>query len=767
FLEHPAAAPEVTAPHEPDPATGSHDPAGGPSPAAPPAGGTVGPYKLLEVIGEGGMGTVWMADQLHPIRRRVALKVIKPGMDSRAVLLRFEAERQALALMDHPHIARVLDAGTIGPLPPAGRDPTPYPPPPRGEGGPDGLPRPLGSGLPPPLPVGEGAGGWGLSSPGRPYFVMELVRGVPITQFCDERQLSVADRLRVFQQVCGAVQHAHQKGVIHRDLKPSNILVESHDGKPVPKVIDFGLAKAVGAAPLTDRSLFTGFGAVLGTPLYMAPEQADLGAVDVDTRADVYALGVVLYELLTGTTPVEKKRLAAAAWDEVRRVIREEEPPAPSARLSGSAGRASVAALRRTDPGKLGRFVKGDLDWVVMKALAKERGRRYESAAGFAADIERFLNHEPVAAGPPTAGYKLRRFVRRNRAAVMAAGLMLFVLAAGAGLSTWQAVRATAAEREARESARVADEERTKADAVRVVAEQNAERERAVHRRAHETITTFVHHVESDLAPLVEVTDGVRAINLFPDLPVELDWNNRFMVGRVLDYYDSLPPMQGQTREDMEFWARAHADAAGVRNKFGYYDAAAAHLRHVLALRERIVGDNPSDLTGRKLLRDAYEELAKTLQRGKQHQAAMPYWQRAVSLSQPDDRGFRLSWAKGLAMNGMVDDALAVVDSVAPKGFIEIYDAACAIALASAACGEDPDRQTALASRAMRILETLNRDDRGKGDLILLTALKLDPDLALLRHRPDFQELFAAVAYKYRRAKGLPEQAPPPREVRR
>src|SRR5262245_5133874 len=244
---------------------------------------------------------------------------------------------------------------------------------------------------------------------------MELVKGVTLTQFCDERQLSIADRLVIFQQLCHAVQHAHQKGIIHRDLKPSNILVESHDGRPVPKVIDFGLAKAMNALPLTDRSLFTNFGAMLGTPLYMAPEQAEFSAIDVDTRADIYALGVILYELLTGTTPLEKKRLAQAAWDEIRRVIKEEEPPRPSTRLSTSEARASIAAQRQSEPHKLGKYVRGDLDWIVMKALAKERDRRYQTASAFAADVERFLRHEPVSAGPPTVAYKLRKFVRRNR----------------------------------------------------------------------------------------------------------------------------------------------------------------------------------------------------------------------------------------------------------------------------------------------------------------------------------------------------------------
>ncbi len=368
--------------------------------SAPPAedvGAVVaGRYKLLQQIGEGGMGSVFMAEQMRPVKRMVAFKVIKAGMDSKQVLARFESERQALALMDHPNIAKVLDAGT--------------------------------------------------TERGYPFFVMELVKGVPLTQFCDERHLSVGDRLIIFQQICRAVQHAHQKGIIHRDLKPSNILVESHDGRAVSKVIDFGLAKAMNAMPLTDRSLFTNYGAVLGTPLYMAPEQAEFSAIDVDTRADVYALGVILYELLTGTTPVEKKRFAKAAWDEIRRVIKEEEPQTPSARLSGNAGLASIAARRQMEPKKLGKLVRGDLDWIVMKALAKERDRRYETANAFAADVERFLNDEPVSAGPPTLGYKFRKFVHRNRARVTVAAVLLLALLAGVTVSTWQAIRATRAE---------------------------------------------------------------------------------------------------------------------------------------------------------------------------------------------------------------------------------------------------------------------------------------------------------------------------------
>jgi eukaryotic-like serine/threonine-protein kinase len=405
---------------------GSADSAPPPAPRPAEDVGAVvaGRYKLLQQIGEGGMGSVFMAEQMRPVKRMVAFKVIKAGMDSKQVLARFESERQALALMDHPNIAKVLDAGT--------------------------------------------------TERGHPFFVMELVKGVPLMQFCDDRQVSVVERLKIFQQICHAVQHAHQKGIIHRDLKPSNILVESHDGRAVSKVIDFGLAKAMNAMPLTDRSLFTNYGAVLGTPLYMAPEQAEFSAIDVDTRADVYAIGVILYELLTGTTPVEKKRFAKAAWDEIRRVIKEEEPQTPSARLSANAGLASIAARRQMEPKKLGKLVRGDLDWIVMKALAKERDRRYETANAFAADVERFLNDEPVSAGPPTLGYKFRKFVHRNRARVTVAAVLLLALLAGVTVSTWQAIRATRAESNA------LDEQGKAANAL-IVAERS--RQEAVEQR--------------------------------------------------------------------------------------------------------------------------------------------------------------------------------------------------------------------------------------------------------------------------------------------
>jgi serine/threonine protein kinase/Flp pilus assembly protein TadD len=360
-------------------------------------GTVVGPYKLLEQIGEGGFGVVFLAEQQQPLRRKVALKVIKPGMDSRQIIARFEAERQALALMDHPNIARVLDAGA--------------------------------------------------TDAGRPYFVMELVEGIPLTQFCDDHRLTLRERLGLFTHVCRAVQHAHHKGVIHRDLKPSNVLVTLHDGAPVPKVIDFGIAKAVGQQ-LTDKTLVTGFAQLVGTPLYMSPEQAGLSALDVDTRSDVYALGVLLYELLTGSTPFEKERLRKAAYDEVLQIIREEEAPKPSTRIS-TLGQAAptVAEQRRVDPKRLGRLLRGELDWIVLMALEKDRARRYATAQELADDLRRYLDHEPILARPPTPVYRARKWARRHRAVVWAASAML-VLGAVFGGGTWfwwAQMRATAA----------------------------------------------------------------------------------------------------------------------------------------------------------------------------------------------------------------------------------------------------------------------------------------------------------------------------------
>jgi WD40 repeat protein/serine/threonine protein kinase/tetratricopeptide (TPR) repeat protein len=351
-------------------------------------GTVIGPYKLLQTIGEGGMGTVYMAEQIRPVRRLVALKVIKAGMDTRSVLARFGAERQALALMDHPNIAKVLDAGA--------------------------------------------------TETGRPYFVMELVKGVPITRYCDDRRLSLRERLELFVPVCQAVQHAHQKGIIHRDLKPSNILIAQYDGRPAPKVIDFGVAKATGQR-LTEQTLYTEFGAVVGTLEYMSPEQAELNQLDIDTRSDVYSLGAILYELLTGSTPLGRERLKAAAFVEMLRIIREEDSPRPSERLSTTEELPSIAACRQVEPRRLSALLRGELDWIVMKALEKDRKRRYETANSLAADLLRYLDDEPVQACPPSTWYRFRKFARRNRAVLATASVVAAALVAVAVISVMYA----------------------------------------------------------------------------------------------------------------------------------------------------------------------------------------------------------------------------------------------------------------------------------------------------------------------------------------
>jgi len=400
------------------------------------AGTVIGPYKLLEQIGEGGFGVVFMAEQQHPVRRRVALKVLKPGMDTRQVVARFEAERQALALMDHPNIAKVHDGGS--------------------------------------------------TELGRPYFVMELVKGIPITDFCDENHLTVRERLELFVPMCQAVQHAHQKGVIHRDLKPSNVLVTLHDGVAVPKVIDFGVAKAMGQQ-LTERTLFTKFAQMVGTPLYMSPEQAEMSGLDVDTRADIYALGVMLYELLTGTTPLDKDRLKEN-YDEIRRIIREEEPPRPSTRISTlGADAVTVSASRGSEPRKLSAQVRGELDWIVMKCLEKDRNRRYESVSGLVADVQRYLHDEPVQACPPSAWYRFRKFARRNKVALASASV-----AGVAAVFLVTGIVVIAGEQQARQIAdqarQIAEQAALRAEDERKKADENAQRENYFH------LISLAHH---------------------------------------------------------------------------------------------------------------------------------------------------------------------------------------------------------------------------------------------------------------------------------
>ena len=470
-------------------ATAVFAPASATANPSPPAGmmegpgSTIGPYKILQLIGEGGFGYVYMAQQVTPVKRKVALKIVKPGMDSKQVVGRFEGERQALAMMDHPNIARVYDAGTT---------PT-----------------------------------------GRPYFVMELVKGVAITRYCDDAKLSTRERLELFIDVCHAVQHAHHKGIVHRDLKPSNVLVTLHDDKPVVKVIDFGIAKAMNQ-DLTDGTVFTEFRQIIGTPEYMSPEQASMSGLDVDSRTDIYSLGVLLYELMAGFAPFDPARMRAAGLAEIQRIIKEDEPARPSTRLGRTRGRTTptggahstpgldgaatttvedVARQRRTDPTSLRRLLAGDLDWVCMKAMEKDRRRRYETASAMADDIRRHLNHEPILARPPTAAYRLRKFARRNRAAVGAVGGVLFALlltlaALGYGFLEVRAERDRTAERETETRAKML---LSSMNAVRKYTADNVRPALAVAGtgRAEATIPDYHQHFVKEMVP------GFSALQVF------------------------------------------------------------------------------------------------------------------------------------------------------------------------------------------------------------------------------------------------------------
>ncbi len=398
-------------------------------------GDIIGHYKIREKLGEGGCGVVYVAEQTEPVRRRVALKVIKLGMDTRSVIARFEAERQALAMMDHPNIARVLDAGA--------------------------------------------------TETGRPYFVMELVRGIKITDYCDQNHLNTSQRLELFVQVCHAVQHAHQKGIIHRDIKPSNILVTLHDGVPVPKVIDFGIAKAT-EGRLSDLTVYTELRQFIGTPAYMSPEQAEMSGLDIDTRSDIYSLGVLLYELLTGRTPFDAQELIQSGLDQMRRTIREKEPMRPSTRLSTMlvADLTAVAKRQSAEPPKLVHFIRGDLDWIVMKALEKDRTRRFESASGLALDVHRFLKNEPIEARPPSGLYRFQKWVRRNKTAFAAAAAVVAALVLGLGLSLYLFIR----ERHALRSERAALQRAVAAERRQAELREQAEKGLALEKQVREMV---------------------------------------------------------------------------------------------------------------------------------------------------------------------------------------------------------------------------------------------------------------------------------------
>jgi len=507
-------------------------------PAEPEQSGTIiGRYKLLERIGEGGFGIVYMAEQQHPVRRKVALKVIKPGLDTRQVIARFEAERQALALMDHENIARVLDAGA--------------------------------------------------TDAGRPYFVMELVHGVPITEYCDRNQLAPRQRLELFVQVCRAVQHAHTKGIIHRDIKPTNVLVTLHDGVPVPKVIDFGIAKATGQQ-LTDKTLFTNFAQMIGTPLYMSPEQAEMSGTDVDTRSDIYSLGVLLYELLTGTTPLDKERFRKAAFDEVRRMIREEEPPRPSTRLSESRDLlASISAQRHTEPAKLTRLVRGELDWIVMRALEKDRTRRYETANGLARDIDRYLNDERVEACPPSASYRLQKFTRRYRMPIAVAAGFLLLLVAGTIISTWQAIRIGSEQQNTLAQKLEADRQRKRAETERSTA-QAAEQKALTEARKSEQVAAFMTDMLKGVGPSVALGRDTAMLREILET-----------TAKRLDSLNGQPAVEADLRMVL----------GSVYLDLAEYQQAEAMFRAALTLRRESLGSSHPDVA--RVLVDLGESLSK------------------------------------------------------------------------------------------------------------------------------------------------------------
>ncbi|HEU0009489.1 MAG TPA: serine/threonine-protein kinase [Verrucomicrobiae bacterium] len=592
FLQQPAPGAPLVAP--PSGGTASESPEGAaPSPLAEKEGDRIGRYKLLEKIGTGGFGDVWMADQEEPVRRRVALKVIKLGMDTREVIARFEAERQALALMDHPNIAKVFDGGATG--------------------------------------FGESE----IRNPkseiphGRPYFVMELVRGIRITDYCDTNNLPTVERLNLFVQVCQAVQHAHQKGIIHRDIKPSNILVTINDGVPVPKVIDFGIAKAT-EQRLTDKTVFTRFMQFLGTPAYMSPEQAELTSLDIDTRSDIYSLGVLLYELLTGKTPFDAKELLAAGLDEIRRVIREVEPPTPSTRLKQS----QLACLRGHAKSEIRNpksEIDQDLDWIVMKCLEKDRSRRYDTANTLATDIQRFLNHEPVLARPPSALYRWQKFAHKHRVAVAAAAGFIFVLTAAtvvsAVLALWanrERAKAETAQISEAEHRQAAEKERNRAAAaeqgqikLRQRAEANENRARTEATKSKQ-VATFLSEMLKGVGPSValgrdtamlrEILDNT-AKRLAKDLKnqPEVEAELRLIIGKTYKDLGQYEEALAMTREALRLRrsifspeSPAVADALDslgtVLYEQGNLPTAEAVGRESLAMRRKVFGAESAEV---------------------------------------------------------------------------------------------------------------------------------------------------------------------------
>ncbi len=580
-------------------------------PSADPEAGTViaGKYKLTEKVGEGGMGSVWVANQTEPVKRKVAVKLIKAGMDSKQVLARFEAERQALAVMDHPNIAKVLDGGLHD---------------------------------------------------GRPYFVMELVKGVPITTFCDARKLTPQQRLELFVPVCQAIQHAHQKGVIHRDIKPSNVLVALYDDKPVPKVIDFGIAKATGAA-LTEHTLDTGIGAVVGTPAYMSPEQASLNNLDIDTRSDVYALGVLLYELLTGSPPFSGKELQKQGLLEMLRVVREEEPPRPSAKLSTADALPSLSANRGTEPKKLTGLLRNELDWIVMKALEKDRARRYDTANGFAADVTRYLSGEAVQAHPPSTAYRVKKFVRRNRVQVTAAGVVFVVLLAGMAGTTFGLLQADEKRRDAEQAREDEAEQRRVADAEKGKAVAAAEEERKAKREAD------AKRAEAETNLGFATSSNAILGSVFAGLPAKYETAADLRDALKANLTKAIKELDGSAIGDPLVVARMQYTLGQALQGLGDYDQAVALYSKCRDTRlARLGAVHPDTLS-------AVHQLAITLQMNGRHDQALALLEGAVKATQdelggdhPTTLAAMSELAVGYRLARRPDKALPLLEKVLP-----------------------------------------------------------------------------------------------------
>jgi len=536
-----------------------------------------GRYKLIEELGKGGMGVVYKAEQTEPVRRSVALKIIKLGMDTTQVVARFEAERQALAVMDHPNIAKIYDAGA--------------------------------------------------TETGRPYFVMELVRGVPITKYCDKHKLSTQDRLRLFIPLCQAVQHAHQKGLIHRDLKPSNVLVAIQDGRPVPKIIDFGIAKATGHR-LTERTLFTEQGQLIGTPEYMSPEQAEMSGLDVDTRTDIYSLGVVLYELLVGVLPFDPKTLREAGFAEIQRIIRETEPPKVSTRLSGLGDtQTSIAEHRKTDPVSLHKQLKGDLDWITMKAMAKDRTQRYASASELATDIDRHLKHEPILASPPSTIYRLRKYIRRHKTLVTAAALVILAMVIGITGTTIGIMRALKAETEAQREAERANHEAKAAEQVSdflvdLFEVSDPGQARGAKLTALEILERGADRISEELAgqPLTQARLKATIGRVYDKMGL---FNEA-----ALFVKEALQSRREQLGEEHLDVAQSLGALGDLYRKQGKYAEAEPLLKRTLELREKLLGpDHPDVARSLNNLAVLYENAAR-------YAEAEPLYQRALAIQE-------------------------------------------------------------------------------------------------------------------------------------